>query len=365
MVNDGQAKVRILQKSQENGQNRTNTDTGMERVHKSRDFLAKGSLGISSSSHQGPNHGLLSNLSKSPREILATKKVARSFKQPPRMLRIKRSRDMSKYCYFHEDHGHDTNDCRKRRSQIEEAVKSGQLSHFVKGIKNEKVKTSDSQQGEKKEKSTTPAEAPILMINQKEACKRNSISKSPTFEGREITCPPITKGSNSSAPVVIKAKIFGREKIRDRSPANTKGVLSCTDVEEKIIVNSKYPEQTITIEKQLPEHFKESTSSRKEVEELTRAGILQEAAHQTWVANPIMVNKSDGGWRMCVDFMDINKACPKDCYPLPEIDWKVESLLGFHQKCFLDAYKGNHQIQMAEEDEDKTTFFAGEGVYCY
>ncbi|GKE33039.1 hypothetical protein Tco_1452361 [Tanacetum coccineum] len=80
------------------------------------------------------------------------------------------------------------------------------------------------------------------------------------------------------------------------------------------------------------------------------------------VDNPVMAKKSDGGWRMCVDFTDINKACPKDCYPLPEIDWKVESLSGFWLKCFLDAYKGYHQIQMAEEDEDKRAFFTGEGV---
>ncbi|GKE65349.1 hypothetical protein Tco_1519510, partial [Tanacetum coccineum] len=100
-----------------------------------------------------------------PREILAIEKVARSFEQPPRMLGSRRSRDMSKYCYFHEDHGHDTNDCRQLRSQIEEAVKSGQLSHLIKGVKKERAKTSYSQRGEKKEKSTTPAEALILMIN--------------------------------------------------------------------------------------------------------------------------------------------------------------------------------------------------------
>ncbi|GJY27792.1 hypothetical protein Tco_0403559 [Tanacetum coccineum] len=56
--------------------------------------------------------------------------------------------------------------------------------------------------------------------------------------------------------------------------------------------------------------------------ELTKAGILRKVKHQTWVANPVMVKKSDGGWRMCVDFMNINKACPKDYYPLPKIDWK-------------------------------------------
>ncbi|GJX82136.1 reverse transcriptase domain-containing protein [Tanacetum coccineum] len=62
---------------------------------------------------------------------------------------------------------------------------------------------------------------------------------------------------------------------------------------------------------------------------------------------------------------DLNKACPKDGYPLPEIDWKVESLCGYPFKCFLDAYKGYHQIKMAEEDEEKTAFITSQGIFCY
>ncbi|GKE56920.1 hypothetical protein Tco_1496105, partial [Tanacetum coccineum] len=58
-------------------------------------------------------------------------------------------------------------------------------------------------------------------------------------------------------------------------------------------------------------------------------------------------------------------ACPKDYYPLPNIDCKVESVMGFKYKCFLDAYKGYHQIQMAEEDEEKTAFYTDQGTYCY
>ncbi|GJS79985.1 reverse transcriptase domain-containing protein [Tanacetum coccineum] len=88
------------------------------------------------SPYQGPNNGLLSSLSKSPREILAMKKVANTFKQPLQLPESKWSRDMTKYCHFHEDHGHDTNQCRELRHQIEEAVKSGQLAHLVKGIKH-------------------------------------------------------------------------------------------------------------------------------------------------------------------------------------------------------------------------------------
>ncbi|GJY79940.1 reverse transcriptase domain-containing protein [Tanacetum coccineum] len=78
-----------------------------------------------------------------------------------------------------------------------------------------------------------------------------------------------------------------------------------------------------------------------------------------------MVKKHDGSWRMCVDFKDLNKACPQDGYPLPEIDWKVESLCGYPLKCFLDAYKGYHQIKMAEEDEEKTAFITSQGIFCY
>nr|XP_027120710.1 uncharacterized protein LOC113737727 [Coffea arabica] len=78
-----------------------------------------------------------------------------------------------------------------------------------------------------------------------------------------------------------------------------------------------------------------------------------------------MVKKDTGGWRMCVDFTDLNKACPKDCYPLPRIDALVDSAMGYVVLCFLDAFKGYHQIGMSEEDQEKTAFYTDHGVYCY
>ncbi|GKB12889.1 reverse transcriptase domain-containing protein [Tanacetum coccineum] len=92
---------------------------------------------------------------------------------------------------------------------------------------------------------------------------------------------------------------------------------------------------------------------------------MKEVHYHSWLSNPVMVKKHDGSWRMCVDFKDLNKACLKDGYPLPEIDWKVESLCGYPFKCFLDAYKGYHQIKMAEEDEEKTAFITSQGIFCY
>ncbi|GJR46182.1 reverse transcriptase domain-containing protein [Tanacetum coccineum] len=104
---------------------------------------------------------------------------------------------------------------------------------------------------------------------------------------------------------------------------------------------------------------------QEEVEKLVYAEIMKEVHYHSWLSNPIMVKKHDWSWRMCVDFKDLNKACPRDGYPLPKIDWKVESLCGYPFKCFLDAYKGYHQIKMAEEDEEKTAFITSQGIFCY
>ncbi|GJR70154.1 reverse transcriptase domain-containing protein [Tanacetum coccineum] len=76
---------------------------------------------------------------------------------------------------------------------------------------------------------------------------------------------------------------------------------------------------------QAPERNK---AIQEEVAKLVDAGIMKEVHYHSWLSNPVMVKKHDGTWRMCVDFKDLNNACPKDCYPLPEIDWKVESLCG-------------------------------------
>ncbi|GKC42070.1 reverse transcriptase domain-containing protein [Tanacetum coccineum] len=132
--------------------------------------------------------------------------------------------------------------------------------------------------------------------------------------------------------------------------------------EHKLNIREGYPPIRQKKRGQDPERAK---AIQAEVQKLVEARIMREVYYHDWLSNPVMVKKHDGSWRMCVDFTDLNKACPQDCYPLPEIDWKVESLCGYPFKCFLDAYKGYHQIQMAEADEEKTAFHTPQGVYCY
>ena len=68
---------------------------------------------------------------------------------------------------------------------------------------------------------------------------------------------------------------------------------------------------------------------------------------------------------MCVDYMNLNKACPKDSYPLPTIDQLADSTTFHRLYIFIDAAQGYHQIPMRKEDKEKTSFIIHEGLYCY
>ena len=79
----------------------------------------------------------------------------------------------------------------------------------------------------------------------------------------------------------------------------------------------------------------------------------------------LVEKKSKGTWDMCVDFTDLNKACLKDSYPLPNIDKLVEVASGYQYLSFMDAYSGYNKIRMHPEDEEKIVFMTDGPSYCY
>uniref|UniRef100_A0A2N9I023 Uncharacterized protein n=1 Tax=Fagus sylvatica TaxID=28930 RepID=A0A2N9I023_FAGSY len=103
----------------------------------------------------------------------------------------------------------------------------------------------------------------------------------------------------------------------------------------------------------------------KEVERLLEANAIRSVQYPTWLSNTVVVRKKNGKWRVCVDFTDLNRACPKDPFPLPRIDQLVDSASGHERMSFLDAFQGYHQIPMAHSDQEKTAFITPKGVYCY
>ena len=94
----------------------------------------------------------------------------------------------------------------------------------------------------------------------------------------------------------------------------------------------------------------------KEIRKLLEVDFIQEVYYPDWLANVVMVKKANGKWRMCVDFRDLNKACPKDSYPLPRIDTLVDSTPRHQLLSFMDAFSGYNQIKMEEADQEKTYF---------
>ncbi|GKC61744.1 reverse transcriptase domain-containing protein [Tanacetum coccineum] len=232
----------------------------------------------------------------------------------------------------------------------------------------------------------------------------------------------VAKPRVSLAPVETRSRRLGKEPMQlddmeERRKLDKGKKPPKSSVEENIVVNDNYPEQLVTIEgglsaeckhalihtlrknvdifawtltemKGIPRAITEHSldtyphiepkvqknrslapDRRKvatdEVNEWLKVGIVWRVRYPLWVANPMLVKKVDESCRMCIDFKDLNKACPKDLYTLPENDWKIESLMGFQYKCFLDAYKGYHKIQTTKKDEEKTAFHTEDGVFCY
>ncbi|CAJ2627752.1 unnamed protein product [Trifolium pratense] len=106
-------------------------------------------------------------------------------------------------------------------------------------------------------------------------------------------------------------------------------------------------------------------AAEKAVKDLLEANFISEARYTTWLSNVVLVKKSNGKWRMCVDYTDLNRACPKDSYPLPCIDKLVDNSSGFKLLSFMDAYSGYNQIPMAVADRGKTAFMTESGNYYY
>jgi hypothetical protein len=105
--------------------------------------------------------------------------------------------------------------------------------------------------------------------------------------------------------------------------------------------------------------------ARNEVKRLLSAGVIREVKYPEWLANTVMVKKANGKWRMCIDFTDLNKAFPKDEFPLPLIDSLVDATASSELMSLLDCYSGYHQIWMKKEDEPQTSFITPSGTYCY
>ena len=123
----------------------------------------------------------------------------------------------------------------------------------------------------------------------------------------------------------------------------------------------------IVLKKQLPRRpSKEHAEAvQAKVIRLKQARAIKEVFYPEWLANTMVVKKKSGKWRVCVDFTDLNKACPMDPFPMPKIDQLVDATVGHPQMSLLDVFQGYHQIPLALDDQEKTAFVTPIGNHHY
>ena len=102
-----------------------------------------------------------------------------------------------------------------------------------------------------------------------------------------------------------------------------------------------------------------------EVNKLKQAGAIKEVFYPEWLANTVVMKKKNRKWRVCVGFTDLNKACPKNPFPMPRIDQLVDATVGHPRMSFLDAFQGCHQMPLALDDQEKTAFVTPTRNYHY
>jgi hypothetical protein len=143
--------------------------------------------------------------------------------------------------------------------------------------------------------------------------------------------------------------------------------LNLVGVSRTIVEHSLGIDPSVRPKKQrLHKMSNEKTEAAKvEVHRLLEANFIEPVAYPTWLANVVMVQNKSGKWRMCIDFTSLNKACPKDNFPLPRIDKIVDSAAECEVMSLLDCFSGYHQMYMKEEDKANTSFITPFGTYCF
>ena len=171
----------------------------------------------------------------------------------------------------------------------------------------------------------------------------------------------------------VGAKLPSREKeqlekfLRENTNVFSWSPYKAPGIDPNFICHRLNVNPSIVPKRQPPQRLskKHAEAVRSEVAKLKQAGAINEVFYPQWLANTVVVKKKTGKWRVCVDFTDLNKVCPKDPFPILKIDQLVDATVGHPQISFLDAFQGYHQMPPTLDDQEKTAFVTPIGNYHY
>lgn len=104
---------------------------------------------------------------------------------------------------------------------------------------------------------------------------------------------------------------------------------------------------------------------KEELEKLLTVGFIKPIDYSEWISKIVPIQKKPIGIIICMDFRDIDKACPKDDFPLPNIDMIIDSIVGYEVLSLMDGFSNYNQIKIAKEDQHKIAFIIPWGTFCY
>jgi hypothetical protein len=232
--------------------------------------------------------------------------------------------------------------------------------------------------GRNLERGRTPGQRNVHALD--EAVECNEVEKQPKADREKINLQPDceTKRVLLDAMVLDQTVVIGSDLSADEEaslvqfPQKNKDVFAwyakdLTGVDRSFIEHKLNIDPSVKPRKQKLRKMSDDKviAVKSEVQRLLDATVIREVIYPKWLANTVPVKKKNGKWRMCIDFTDLNKATPKDNYPLPRMDQVVDSAANAVIMSLLDCFSGYHQCWMAKEDEEKTSFITPFGTFCF
>ncbi|GKU96257.1 hypothetical protein SLEP1_g9509 [Rubroshorea leprosula] len=285
-------------------------------------------------------------------QILMQIKNKMDLKRPPPIRSLPTSKDHTKYCDYHQDHGHTTEACNMLKSELESLARKGMLNEFIPNKDHSRFVREQRLDSQPPKGLKLPVPVQLEALSTQQVKGVELPNNRPADEARVAPMEEIEEIQIDDNDPTKKTQIKTRLK-----PGEREELISFLKANKDVFTWTSA--DMLGVPTLVAMHKLSTNPLKKPV------AFVRRVDYYEWVANLVMVKKSNGKWRMRIDYTNLNDACPKDCHPMPNIDKLVEAASGNEKLSLLDAYSGYHQVRIAPKDEVKTSFYAGDEIYCY
>uniref|UniRef100_A0A2N9I710 Uncharacterized protein n=1 Tax=Fagus sylvatica TaxID=28930 RepID=A0A2N9I710_FAGSY len=192
-------------------------------------------------------------------------------------------------------------------------------------------------------------------------------NKRPPNQRREFCSPPVSQPVSISASLSAEERMHLVELLKEYQDVFAWQYDEMPGIDPKLVAHSLNvePGTRPVVQSMRTFHPEVEAQITQEVKKLLSAGFIKPIQHPRWLSNIVPVKKKNGQIRCCVDFRNLNKACPKDEFPLPNMDLLIDSAAGHAMFSFMDGFSGYNQIFMSPKDAEKTAFRTPIGNFYY